>query len=371
MELMPDSYHIEVSASDYETKRQWADLVAGEDKYIDVHLVKRPVAVQTQATGKIFTNSIGMKFVLIPDGTFMMGSPSNEPKRYKNERQHRVTVSRPFYMQTTEVTQKQWRAIMGNNPSYFKGDNRPVERVSWNDAKEFIRKLNRKEGTNKYRLPTEAQWEYACRARTTTPFYTGRCISTNQANYDGRPMPGCPKGRERRETTTVGSFPPNKWGLYDMHGNVAEWCHDWRGDYLSGHVIDPTGPSSGEVRVVRGGFWNVFAWNVRSALRYRDNPGSRNNAIGFRLIRTIKTFIPQGVFLDSRYNLMWQKKPVWATSWYEARKFAEKSTFAGFNDWRMPTKDEILTIYKCKQHSCRPVDEIDNRYTSVMSSLIC
>jgi Uncharacterized conserved protein len=175
---------------------------------------------------------------------------------------------------------------MGNNPSRFKGDDRPVEQVSWNDAQEFIRKLNRKEGTNKYRLSTEAQWEYACRAGTTTPFYTGGCIFTNQANYNGSyPMPGCSKGEYRKKTTEVASFPPNKWGLYDMHGNVWEWCHDWKGDYLSGHVIDPTGPSSGRRRVVRGGSWFGRPWDIRSANRYRCYPDNRDYNTDFRLIR--------------------------------------------------------------------------------------
>jgi formylglycine-generating enzyme required for sulfatase activity len=149
-------------------------------------------------SGKTFTNSIGMKFVLISPGTFMMESPSNEPGHYRNEQQHKVTLTKGSYMGTTEVTQGQWRKIMGNNPSCFKncGNNCPVEYVSWDNCQEFIRNLNRKEGTNKYRLPTEAEWEYACRAGTTTPFYTGNCISTDQSNYDCKnPMLGCPKGR--------------------------------------------------------------------------------------------------------------------------------------------------------------------------------
>ena len=238
-------------------------------------------------SGKTFTNSIGMKFVFIPPGTFMMGSPSSEPKRESDERQHRVTISKPYYLQTTEVTQGQWKAIMGNNPSYFKGDKRPVEQVSWNDAQEFIRKLNRKEGTDKYRLPIEAEWEYACRAGTTTPFSTGRCISTDQANYNGNyPMPGCSKGRYRKETISVGSFSPNAWGLYDMHGNVYEWCEDWyKDDYPSGHVTDPRGTSSGSDRVLRGGSWGDDAGSIRSAIRRRDGPDSGSFRIGFRVAR--------------------------------------------------------------------------------------
>ncbi len=289
IELTAGRYHVEVSASDHETKKEWIDLAAGEDKYIDVRLIKRhaAVAAPAQVTGEPFTNSMGMKFVPIPTGTFMMGSPSNEPKRKSDEKQHRVTLTKGFYMGTTEVTQGQWKAIMGNNPARFKGDNNPVEQVSWNDAKEFIRKLNRKEGTNTYRLPTEAEWEYACRAGTTTPFSTGRCISTDQANYNGNyPMPGCSKGRYRKETIRVASLSPNVWGLYDMHGNVHEWCEDWyEKDYPSGHVTDPKGSSSGSARVLRGGSWCYDAGSLRSALRSWDNPGDRYNGIGFRVVR--------------------------------------------------------------------------------------
>ena len=232
-------------------------------------------------------NSLGMKFALIPAGTFMIGSPSSEPKRYKNEKQHRVTLTKDFYMGVTEVTQDQWQEIMGNNPSSFKGDNRPVENVSWNDCQNFIRKLNLQEGGNKYRLPTEAEWEYACRAGAMIPFFTGSCISTDQANYCGIfPMPGCSKGRYRKKTIDVASFPPNAWGLYDMHGNVWEWCQDWSGDYPSGHVADPKGPSSGSYLVRRGGSWLFGAAECRSANRLAGSPVGSSNEIGFRLAMT-------------------------------------------------------------------------------------
>ncbi|MBU4415322.1 MAG: formylglycine-generating enzyme family protein [Proteobacteria bacterium] len=250
---------------------------------------KIQAAEPARPSEKSFTNSIGMKFVMIPAGTFMMGSPSNEPKRDSDERQHRVTISKPFYIQTTEVTQGQWREIMGNNPSDFKncGDDCPVEKVSWNDCQEFIHKLNRQEGTNKYRLLTEAEWEYACRAGTDTPFYFGDCLSTDQANYDGNhSMPGCSRGEYRKRTVPVGSFPPNAWGLYDMHGNVWEWCQDWYRDYPSGHATDPIGPSSGEFRVLRGGSWFSYARRAQSANRYWGGPGGRFNRFGFRIAMT-------------------------------------------------------------------------------------
>jgi formylglycine-generating enzyme required for sulfatase activity len=170
-----------------------------------------------------------------------------------------VTLTKGFYMQSTEVTQGQWKAVMGNNPSYFKncGDDCPVEQVSWNDVQEFIRKLNRREGGNKYRLPTESEWEYVARAGTDIPFAFGRCLSTDQANYDGNyPLSECSKGEYRQRTISVASFKPNSWGLYDMHGNVWEWCQDWYGDYPSGSATDPSGSSGGSYRVLRGGGWN-------------------------------------------------------------------------------------------------------------------
>ncbi|MFH1743397.1 MAG: formylglycine-generating enzyme family protein [bacterium] len=241
---------------------------------------------------RTFTSPIlGAKFALIPAGTFLMGSPDDEPGRDKDEGpQHRVTISRPFYMQTTEVTQGQWKKVVGNNPSYFMncGDDCPVEQVSWSDAQEFIRRINRMEGTDKYRLPTEAQWEYAARAGTTTPFHTGHCLSTDQANYDGNyPLSECSKGEYRRKTIRVGNFAPNAWGLYDMHGNVWEWVADRYGAYPAGDVTDPDGPTSGLYHVARGGSWGYRAMYCRSASRLSPFIAyDRFYRVGFRLIRT-------------------------------------------------------------------------------------
>jgi len=237
--------------------------------------------------GKSFTNSIGMKFVFIPPGTFMMGSPSDEPGRDSDEKQHQVTLTRGFYMQTTEVTQGQWRAIMGENPSSFKtcGDDCPVEQVSWNDCQNFIRRLKQKEGSNKYRLPTEAEWEYACRAGSTTAFANGGITELKCGHDPNLDAIGWYCGNAGSKTHQAAQKKSNAWGLYDMHGNVWEWCQDWYGDYASGSVTDPKGPSSGTVHVFRGGSWINYARNVRSALRRRFNPAYRDNYLGFRAVR--------------------------------------------------------------------------------------
>jgi formylglycine-generating enzyme required for sulfatase activity len=297
MKLAPGSYHVEVTANGYEKETRWVTLAAGEDKQMDFRLsaiaVSRPVtqSVEPAVTKKEpgFTNKLGMSFVYIEPGTFTMGSPSNESGRGDDERQHQVTLTRGYYLQTTEVTQGQWQLMMGGNPSEFIncGAECPVERVSWDDVQVFIRRLNQKEGTNKYRLPTEAEWEYAARAGTQTPFYFGTCLPTDQGNYDGKyPMSVCSQGVNRNKPIAVGSFMDNVWGLYDMHGNVSEWCQDWFGDYPSGSVTDPQGPSSGGLRLLRGGSWRYIAAFCRSASRFRDRPGLRSNAIGFRLART-------------------------------------------------------------------------------------
>jgi formylglycine-generating enzyme required for sulfatase activity len=240
--------------------------------------------------------------VWIAAGTFMMGSPSSEVDRDNDETQHSVTISRGFYMGKSAVTQAEYQAVMTNNPSYFKGDNLPVEQVSWYDAVEYCNKRSAREGltpaytvsgtnvtwnreADGYRLPTEAEWEYACRADTTTPFSTGNTITTDQANYDGNyPYNGNAKGTCRERTTAVGSFAANRWGLYDMHGNVWEWCWDWYGAYSGGAQTDPSGAASGADRVERGGSWGYDADYLRSASRYNGAPSDRNIDLGFRLV---------------------------------------------------------------------------------------
>ncbi len=293
-QIQPGVYRIKVERDGYLPYQTPLEIKEGEAKELPVYLAKpepepEPVPESVSPEKKII-NSIGMEFVYIPPGTFMMGSPENGPGRDRDEKQHRVTLTKGFYMQTTEVTQGQWKAVMGNNPSYFEncGDNCPAERVSWDDVQVFIEKLNRKDGRN-YRLPTEAEWEYACRAGSGTPFVFGKCLSADQANYNGKypckyPLFGCPKGEYRGKSVPVASFTPNAWGLYDMQGNAVEWCQDWYGDYPSGSVTDPAGPSSGSRRVGRGGGWNDGAAYCRSANRIRYSPDSRNDSLGFRPI---------------------------------------------------------------------------------------
>lgn len=244
-----------------------------------------PRKAEGGAPPKHVTNSIGMKFVWIPPGNFMMGSPKEEKQRWVNETQHKVTVTKGFYMGVYTVTQEQWEEVMGNNPSEFKGEkNLPVEQVSWDICQTFIKKLREKD-KRPFRLPTEAEWEYSCRAGTTTPFHFGETIATDQANYFGAYVYGDgKKGVYRARTTPVGSFPANAWGLYDMHGNVWQWCQDWYGgDYPQKELVDPTGPEKGEFRVLRGGSWHCSPVVFRSASRRWFAPDSRYSRLGFRL----------------------------------------------------------------------------------------
>jgi formylglycine-generating enzyme required for sulfatase activity len=226
----------------------------------------------------------GLRMVLVPAGSFTMGSPPEEPGREAQETQHEVRISRPFYLGRYEVTQAQWQAVDGTRPSWFSGcADCPVERVSFHDVERFLAELDRRAG-RPYRLPTEAEWEYACRAGTATPFATGANLTTDQANYDGEgPYPGHPAGRFRRRTTRVGSFPPNAWGLHDMHGNVWEWTADWHCPYPAGPATDPLGRCSTEYRVIRGGSFFFDAASARCALRYTHRPQDSGFSLGFRV----------------------------------------------------------------------------------------
>jgi formylglycine-generating enzyme required for sulfatase activity len=215
------------------------------------------------------TNLIGMKLVWIPAGEFMMGSPMSEAQRHSTEGpQHRVRISKGFWMGAYEVTQQEYLAVTGNNPSIF---DLPVESVSWEDAQGFCRRLSQKDGRT-YRLPTEAEWEYACRGGTTGP-YAGdlEAMAWHRENSGDR-------------THRVGQKRPNAFGVYDMHGNVFEWCQNWHGDYASSPEVDPQGPAGGSYRVLRGGSWGTDPRLCRSAVRVGSTPDGGNSEVGFRVV---------------------------------------------------------------------------------------
>ncbi|GHU22908.1 hypothetical protein FACS1894172_07690 [Spirochaetia bacterium] len=230
-------------------------------------------------------------FMRIPAGTFMMGSPASEVDRAGNEVQHKVTISRDFYMGKYEVTQKEYQEVMGTNSSYFRGDNLPVENVSWYDVIEYCNARSRKEGltpaysgsgasiswnrnANGYRLPTEAEWEYACRAGTSTPYSSGSSVDSAGWHW----------GNSGEKTHPVGTKQANAWGLHDMHGNVWEWCWDWYGDYSTSSQTDPTGAAVGSNRDLRGGSWDCYARYLRSAYRDRSAPTYCYDNLGFRVV---------------------------------------------------------------------------------------
>ncbi len=222
------------------------------------------------------TNDVTITLVWIPSGSFDMGSPDNEQDRQGDEDPvHRVTFATGFWLGKYEVTQVQWEAVMGDNPSYYDGANRPVERVSWTDIQSFESALG-----NVLRLPSESEWEYACRAGTQTRFYWGD--DPNYTEIDNYAVYG---GNDNGGTEEVGTKHPNSWGLYDMSGNVNEWCEDWIGAYPFGSVTDPRGPSSGSFRVWRGGDYYYNAQYCRSASRGFVGPSSRGSNLGFRLVR--------------------------------------------------------------------------------------
>jgi formylglycine-generating enzyme required for sulfatase activity len=256
-------------------------------------------------------------FVLINPGSFQMGSPDDESvMRNSNETQHKVTLTRRIYMQEKEVTLGQWRSFIKSTnykteaeagegahilvdynwekdtdynwgiPGFAQNDKHPVTCVSWNDTQAFVKWMNKNSKDSlSFRLPTEAEWEYACRAGTTSRFFYGPCLSRDQANFDGNAKwENCPVGSSSTSTVEAGQFPPNAWGLYDMHGNVMEWCQDWLGNYPDGEAIDPKGPGSGTTKVVRGGGWTSYSYNSRSAKRFSRSPNTSYSDMGFRLV---------------------------------------------------------------------------------------
>jgi uncharacterized protein (TIGR02996 family) len=252
------------------------------------------------------TNSVGMRFALIPPGRFRMGSLTSERLRHHDERAHEVTLTRPYYLGVFPVTQGEYAAVTGGNPSAFsRGGSRagqvsrfaaatlaafPVENVSWEDAQVFLSKLNalpaEKKARRVYRLPSEAEWEYACRggSASSTPFHFGPALSSALANFDGSyPSEGAAKGPFLNRPSQVGSYAPNVFGLHDVHGNVFEWCSDWHGPYPFVPVADPAGPDDGDSRIDRGGAWYFTADVCRSGHRDCTAPGGRYSFLGFRV----------------------------------------------------------------------------------------
>ena len=250
-------------------------------------LVMLTQLAKAQDAPKEITNSIGMKLVLIPKGTFQMGSPESERGREEWEPQHEVTISKNYYLGVTEVTQGQYEKVMGTNPSFFrKRDSSmyPVVWVSWEDAVEFCKKLSdlpeEKAAGRVYRLPTEAEWEYACRAGSKTAYSFGEGSKSlgDYAWFDGN---------SNNQTHPVGEKKANAWGLYDMHGNVWDWCSDWYGDYPEGAVTDPSGPRKDLDRAIRGGSWDFAAAYCRSACRLTYPPSGSSSTIGFRVALSV------------------------------------------------------------------------------------
>jgi formylglycine-generating enzyme required for sulfatase activity len=284
--------------------------VLGSETLPEMQTVVQPATPKSKPTAPALQNlredlgdGISLDLVAIPGGSFLMGAVDGEEGASKDEYpQHQVTIA-PFWMGKFTVTQAQWKSIsklkkvkcdLKLDPSNFKGADRPVEQVSWGEAIGFCDRLSAKTG-KRYGLPSEAQWEYACRAGTTTPFHFGDTISTDVANYDGKYTYGeGKKGVYRKETTVVGSFSPNTFGLYDMHGNVWEWCADpWHDSYKDAPIdgsIWKKNPSNDSYRMLRGGSWNFNPTGCRSANRHRFDRVYRNLNVGFRIILS---FSPQ------------------------------------------------------------------------------
>jgi formylglycine-generating enzyme required for sulfatase activity len=219
---------------------------------------------------------ITLQLVLILAGKFQMGSDPSDEDHNDDETQYEATISKPFYLGKHQITQAQWEVVMGYNPSKIKGHDLPVTNVSWDDCQKFINNLNA-DSVECFRLPTEAEWEFSCRAGTNTPFSFGDRITTVDANCDYK----------IRKPVAVGSYEPNAFGLYDMHGNVSEWCNDWYGVYPKGPTTDPKGSANGKDHVMRGGSFCVKASSVRSALRNSGAPNFQSHDLGFRIAQTI------------------------------------------------------------------------------------
>jgi formylglycine-generating enzyme required for sulfatase activity len=255
----------------------------GDKWYCPAHALPPPATLAGKEITVDLGNGVKLEMVLIPAGEFLMGSPDLEHYAEQNEKQeHRVRITKPFYLGKYLVTQEQWETVMGSNPSHFKGPQNPVEQVSWNDCQQFFNKLNARSspGRGKFQLPSEAQWEYACRAGSKTTY----CFGDDEARLGEYAWYDSGSG-----THPVGEKKPNAWGLYDMHGNVWEWCQDWYdgGYYAESPTDDPAGPTTGSNRVIRGGSRNghFIALLCRSAIRGRNGPRVRSGDLGLRVSR--------------------------------------------------------------------------------------
>jgi uncharacterized protein (TIGR02996 family) len=286
-------------------QRRLRDLPLGPERAGQEECLRLLLASGVRPLVPTLTNSIGMELALVPAGTFWRGSPEDEVGRWDDEGPRlQVLISRPFYLGVHTVTQDQYRTVTGSNPAFFSptglgaervrgldSDRLPVEQVSWHEAVDFCEALSElpaeQEARRTYRLPTEAEWEYACRAGTTTIFHFGDTLTSHQANFDGtRPYGDSPVGPNLQRPTPVGEYPPNAFGLCDMHGNVWEWCADWfeTNYYSRSPTIDPRGPDGPEPstsHVLRGGSWRNDGLYLRSAHRGWSTPDER---IGFRVV---------------------------------------------------------------------------------------
>ena len=257
-------------------KAKQMELVKAKQMESEKEKEKQMELAKAKQEGEVKFAIITKELVLIPAGKFMMGSPASEQGRRENEKQYEVTITKPFYIGKYEVTQEQYETVMEKNPSEIKGAKLPVTNVSWEDCQDFIKKLNEKT-TGGYKLPTEAEWEFACRAGATTAYAFGDKITPKDANYEDSKI---------GKLVAVGSYKPNEFGLYDMHGNVYEWCEAWHDDYPNGAVIDPKGPTTGYSRVLRGGSFSNSDLAARSSCRSGSSPTDRSDLSGFRLART-------------------------------------------------------------------------------------
>jgi sulfatase modifying factor 1 len=258
----------DMSASEQAAVKQAVEQAKGASASIDLNRLANTVDGYEPKPNYIVKSALGMELIWCPPGGYVRGDGDSA---------HQVILTKGFYLGKFEVTQEQYEKVMSKNPSQFKGDKLPVEQVSWNDAVEFCDELNKKERIPRgweFALPTEAQWEYACRAGTTTAYSWGDNVTPQLANF---------KGSGLNKTVEVGSYKANPWGLFDMHGNVWEWTADWHGAYPRSSVVDPRGPNDGSSRVVRGGSWDFTGTTLRSAYRNSSGPGFRTDSVGFRV----------------------------------------------------------------------------------------